>query len=123
MFRYWCSQALEQFVKTGGHKLHAYPDISFSNKTAQTLHNVRAVVRFQYYVQVHYNPFVFFTVTGSSHLLKCKHEFRTRSNLILTVLRIIWSNYLILHIPPPTIIWYIRLNKILVNYSHTSQQK
>lgn len=58
-----------QFVKTRLHELHANPNVRIGNKIAQAMHDVRAIVRFQYNVEIVPNALGLFIVICSSHLL------------------------------------------------------
>lgn len=65
--RFLCS--LLEFIEAGRHKLHAYPHICFRDKAAKALHNVRAVLRLKYHIQIHGYSFCLLVVASPSHLL------------------------------------------------------
>ena len=68
----------EKLVEAGGHKLHADPDVGLGDETAETLHDVGAVVRLEHHLQVHRDSLVLLPVARPPHLLPAQASRKKR---------------------------------------------
>ena len=72
---------LEQLVEARGHELHADPDVCVGDEAAQTLDDVRTVVRLEHHIQIHRDALVLLRVPAPPHLLG-RRRYMVRCDLI-----------------------------------------